>query len=1568
MRMKKIIVLAILLLNAGVFYSQSTSPADKIDNLKQVIPPSPNSSSLGKYGEWPVSLYTGLPSVNIPLYTVQSGAVNLPISLSYHSAGNKVGEIASWVGLGWSLNAGGVISRSVRGWPDEDPLDGYFVKRQLYSNQNDMCSMPLNTQQGKVHKVSVAKGSSDAEQDVYSFSALGQSFKFYFKPDGTITPVPFNNIKITTNFGPNVTVPENVSWTVKMEDGTKLIFGGSGFLEVNTNPPFDLGYTNMPTSWMLKQIISTDGDVIDFTYTSSVVAQDIEHNQKDQVKYLLNTLNYGNGSCSQYVGSDPIKNKTKRSSVTQLSLNTIESSLARVEFVLNPSARLDLKDGKYLTALKIYSKTENKYIQQYNFNYNYSQCAASNEYWGNIQEADKDYYRKRLKLISVVQVDQSSNPLNQWGFTYNSTSLPSRTSYAQDHWGFYNGQTSNSSLLPKYFYPLPSWVLQAYSNAGFSPPDHQEGANREGDGNYSKAEILETITYPTGGKTTFYFEPNTITETKEVFQNANTNTVTLNLNANSNPFTTSNETTFTITKAQNIYLSLNFYITPSIFNDRPNTKVYVDVVNQATSTIVGGLTAATGTSSYSGNTRFNLLAAGTYILRIKTNALQGDLTGTQAITGDATLTYEQSLGTQTVQTNVGGLRINRTSTNDNIVSQTIDKYYSYENPFVIHPVDIQKLYFTETGEVSCDGTGGTVCEYQIVTRNASTQYSLGSIAGGGIGYGRVTITTNTNGSQGKSITEFSNEPDLGVWEAELYPYPPTNSMDHRRGLVLKEQVYKTGSILLKETVNNYSFLLKSQIAFFKAAYTKSLPSNDNMGVCGAYSCQDIDGDCNIQKICYNLYSEQVQLLSSTTTAYDENGSNPITTTVNNYYDNANNTQPVRIETTDSKGNIVKTISRTALEKSDINAATPLTSSASAAIDEMLVRNIISVPLQKENYVGGVLQSRSLINYKNWTSSVLQPENIQLQVKSNPIETRVEFTKYDNYGNLLEQKKTNDFLHSYIWDYQNTYPIAECSNGDNLSIAFTSFESDGNGNWNYTGPITADLTALTGKRVYSLPGGNITKTGLSPSATYIVSYWSKNGAQSVNGVASIAGRTVSNWTYYEHKIINPSGGTITVSGTGVIDELRLYPLNGLMTTFTYEPLIGMISQCDANNRISYYEYDGFGRLVLIRDQDRNIIKKICYNYAGQTENCSAYGNVQKSGNFTRNNCSGGGTGASVTYTIPANTYFSFTSQAEADAKAQSDVDNNGQAYANNNGTCAFYNVQKSGNFTRNNCPAGGTPSSVTYTVAAGTYSSTISQATADQLAQNDVNANGQTYANNNGTCTFYNVQKSGNFTRNNCPAGGTPSTVTYTVAAGTYSSTTSQATADQLAQNDVNANGQTYANNNGTCTFYNVQKSGDFTRNNCQSGYAGSTVTYTVPANTYSSTTSQAAADQLAQNDVNANGQTYANANGTCTPIQITLTSMDNIASGFTAVYTNVSTGEQYSFNINQASNPQTMGTIPPATYNITISKSGNTTRYVFGVYNNSCTLTTASGRSATFFNIVVSTTSSCNGVEIDSLL
>jgi len=201
----------------------------------------------------------------------------------------------------------------------------------------------------------------------------------------------------------------------------------------------------------------------------------------------------------------------------------------------------------------------------------------------------------------------------------------------------------------------------------------------------------------------------------------------------------------------------------------------------------------------------------------------------------------------------------------------------------------------------------------------------------------------------------------------------------------------------------------------------------------------------------------------------------------------------------------------------------------------------------------------------------------------------------NGGNPVQVTPHDGIANSYIWDYLNTEPIAKVSNATVSQVAYTSFEADGKGGWTFAGNPVADPTSPTGNKCYSLGNGSITKSGLT-SAKTVVSFWQKAGGTVVvtGGSGSfVAGKGINGWYYYEYTLTGAT--SVSISGTGTIDELRLYPSNAQMATYTYTPLVGMTSACDADNKITYYFYDGFGRLKWIKDQDLNIIKTIQYHY-------------------------------------------------------------------------------------------------------------------------------------------------------------------------------------------------------------------------------------------------------------------------------------------------------------------------------------------------------------------------------------
>ncbi len=220
-------------------------------------------------------------------------------------------------------------------------------------------------------------------------------------------------------------------------------------------------------------------------------------------------------------------------------------------------------------------------------------------------------------------------------------------------------------------------------------------------------------------------------------------------------------------------------------------------------------------------------------------------------------------------------------------------------------------------------------------------------------------------------------------------------------------------------------------------------------------------------------------------------------------------------------------------------------------------------------------------------------------------TDEELLQYEN-SNVVKILSKNGIAKSYVWDYNFNMPIAETINAEPIDIGATSFEADGKGNFSFTGVPILSPNVPTGKKVYPLTGNNITKL-INSTKIYIITLWADNSGVLVNGSGPIKiGRSLGAYTNYEYQVAN--NVLCTISGNGYIDELRLYPSNAQMSSYTYDPLVGMTSATDANNHTKYYEYDSFNRLAFIRDQDNNILKKICYNYAGQVEDCTLTSNT------------------------------------------------------------------------------------------------------------------------------------------------------------------------------------------------------------------------------------------------------------------------------------------------------------------------------------------------------------------------
>lgn len=323
--------------------------------------------------------------------------------------------------------------------------------------------------------------------------------------------------------------------------------------------------------------------------------------------------------------------------------------------------------------------------------------------------------------------------------------------------------------------------------------------------------------------------------------------------------------------------------------------------------------------------------------------------------------------------------------------------------------------------------------------------------------------------------------------------------------------------------------------------------------------------------------------------------------------------------------------------------------------------------------------------------------------------------------------------------------------------------------------------------------------------------------------------------------------------------------------------------------------------------------------GGNKVCSWTGHYSET--FQKNDCEIPDSGTEVEVSeadVEGNPFTSFVSQEDADNKAKEAVKAQGQAIANQKGKCRFVGVY-SKQFTKDNCGScqHGVPMSVTQDMVGGPFYSNESQEEADRLAQEAVEAQGQAYANKNGTCEMDNTDPvwvdsepletkceggksykkqvntnecyggaderwveggdkvctwtgtySKEFTKQ-CADGGVGSKVTIDqddVTGGPFTSTVSQEDANSKAQAAVEAQGQALADAQGTCTWTG-KASKVFTRNNCGSCQHGSSVTVTQDevGGPFTSNISQADANKKAQDAVNAQGQAVANKNADCLP-------------------------------------------------------------------------------------------------------
>src|SRR5450432_1939876 len=783
------------------------SQAQGTNPYGEVTIASPNAASLGKYADIPVSYHTGIPQINIPLYDIKAGPISIPIGLSYHASGLKVSETASWVGAGWSLDAGGVVTRTVMGQPDEKntglgqiDIFGYYTdsgyNKYLYQGN-------LEDWQG------FAQNRKDGEPDLFFFNFGGYSGKFFFRDDHTPVLVPQQDVKIIPNF-PNPGTASIQGFTIITPDGTKYYFGNTP--GVTGTPPIEItspysaeggfaGGTAI-SSWYLNKVTSMDSL---FSVVLTYVPETYGY-------YVVSSTPWDPNSPNTYHELNFVKNL-----VNGVRLSQITFPNGSVTF--NPGLyRKDLSDysqntsdytnysATALSSITIQnnntvSNTKNAFCKNFKFFTSYFTDSTT------VQPAvfttaglnfSTDRYRLRLDSIREMSCDNLLQiPARR--FTYFSELTPRRMNLGTDHWGFYNGVTSNQTMYPTYT-----------TNDGTTITTFP-GANRNAAWPAMRGGSLYQMTYPTGGTTTFDFEPadsysltSSVQQNGQIGSNYVLNTYGQNVFTQTSPFTSNgNSVTLNATNYSNyagtftIYNNIvtNIYSTSVPNNNYPGSQTSTIIV--PTSIPAGNYTAtfSLSTSATNGATAYlsQILTITTTTpvviggLRIKTITQKDSINATAPII--TSYTYPNGGFLYSFPTYVSHLR-------NDLVTQL--GYYDYiQNAFV-------QGYGSNSG---CPLSGGYYVRSGNSQRPMSTTqgYHIGfpvvKVSQSGNGYSLYNYYTSNSGYGQQSLNPSVQNVNTALLtcEANTPNYPPApQPFDSKKGELYYEQHFNQAGQLLKD--------------------------------------------------------------------------------------------------------------------------------------------------------------------------------------------------------------------------------------------------------------------------------------------------------------------------------------------------------------------------------------------------------------------------------------------------------------------------------------------------------------------------------------------------------------------------------------------------------------------------------------------------------------------------------------------------------------------------------------------------------------------------------------------------
>jgi len=993
--MRKILLLFSVFLHI-LLLSAQTSPNED-GTLPTVFPPSPETASLGSYIDTPTSYATGVPNISVPILELK-GKVPIPISLSYHAGGIKVASFASRVGLGWNLNAGGKITRSVRGGSDDGGNQSGYLG---YAEPN---VTTIEDIEGSSDKQSLINQNSDDDfqSDIYNYSFMGHSGSFFLEQEtnATIPEFPVSivqNPKTDNRIVPTMAGGDLVGWTIVTPDGTKYYFGRSRNNQrsaVNTANTFSIsGYQFYPNSnshsynesWELMDIQTINNDITSFHYQSK--------------NTFFRTL----------TGEHYIFDKPQNNQSLQYSENTnksyylvkVTNTNGRIDLDYNHN-RIDLDNDVALTDLILYD-FRGVLVDHYTFEYDYFESLSStlNTVIPTV-DVSQNQRLKRLKLEGVSQI-KNNDTNKQYKFTYNTlTKLPGRLSFAQDYWGFFNGKTGNNHFFPKVQYRDGNIIIE--NNIGGDRSVHLDK---------TKAWVLNKIQYPTGGYTEYEYELNRVNSLPAPLAlsfNA-FDAVTLVEDLEINPGTTNT--------VQNIAFN------PSVYTG----GVFIQVTNGPSGCEYNGQFGCPKLEIFAVDSNNNEEKLFTYFGK-------ADSENTFPLSENIDqirIEYSSSAGQGTVIPKldiygykkprygfeVGGLRVKEiasyTKEGDLAKNEEI-KYTQFSDPTKSSGVvTTPPVFVLRNGHSEVDSSINQITNYDIL--RSSVLLPLTNY-GANVSYEEVSNTlSGKHSGKTEKVFHVPENPNPGDYSNGIYSCTPeclktlipSLNLSHRQGLLKKEKFYSQDGpfnyTLVKEKINEYSFNVDNHHV-------------DNMVFRQYFFYLSFE-------VHYQIYankSYRYYLKKEETKDYFNSG---ILTNSKEYtYDSGYDGRVFPVSTIKA----TSTNGKTLITKTDYPQDLP----GETYMNNLIAAHRIAEPVQTRVYRGDSngnpleLLSNQKTRYTN-SNGLYLPQQIKSAKGGNDLENRITYNRYDSYGNPIEVSKLDGMHIAYVWGYNGQYPIAKIEN-------------------------------------------------------------------------------------------------------------------------------------------------------------------------------------------------------------------------------------------------------------------------------------------------------------------------------------------------------------------------------------------------------------------------------------------------------------------------------------------------------------------------------------------------------------